>query len=357
MKISIYKSGIIEREVLGKNLIEYEIGIDKNEVITQLHNDWAWNEERSSLLSRSNEPEEHLDRIASIISNLKRNNILCFSYKDESLVDRLIAMNPARDLRIETLYRDRDNKYFSYPEMESEENLIERIMSKKNKYDLIIMRHYIEHYVEFDEICNQLRDKLTDEGIIYLEIPDCQNYIDKNNPLFLWEEHKKYYTKSGFINNINRVGFEVIISEKHGHGIEPCICVLAQKANKRYGEKYNNANREIVAKLAKAQEDFKHKWQKSFDKHGNSIMLLGITHNSDRFIQITGTGERITKLLDNDKHKIGKYLSSQKRLIENQWENIEKNGLYILGMNDRYHETIRRKLIEAGVSNYNIKYI
>ena len=78
MKISIYKSGIIEREVLGKNLIKYEIGIDKNKVITQLHNDWAWNEERSSLLSRSNEPEEHLDRIASIISNKKKQYIMFF---------------------------------------------------------------------------------------------------------------------------------------------------------------------------------------------------------------------------------------------------------------------------------------
>ena len=68
------------------------------------------------------------------------------------------------------------------------------------KYDLLIMRHYLEHYVGAEEIVECISKIIERSGkkYAYIEVPDCSKFISQKNPLFLWEQHKVYFTDSVF---------------------------------------------------------------------------------------------------------------------------------------------------------------
>ena len=48
-----------------------------------------------------------------------------------------------------------------------------------------------ESVLDYLETLAKADDK---DGILYLEVPDCADFLKQSNPLFLWEQHRWYFT-------------------------------------------------------------------------------------------------------------------------------------------------------------------
>jgi hypothetical protein len=294
--------------------------------------------------SRSNEPEEHLDQVAKDLSNQlteREPRILLFSYKDTSLLKRINSIKSSYADYVFNDYNGLQNT--TWPEDRNSVEVATRIDCQQSKYDLIICRHYLEHYEDPLIIIESMIGKLSGNGRIYVEVPDCSVFVKRKNPLFLWEQHKIYFTEKSLIALMNVAKLNCAM-KKYGDSIEPSICCIMNRNKslihlREQREKYiQEIGRDIV-------DEYVRKWRAYFQRNKRRIILLGIGHNSDRFMQITRSEDNIHSLIDYDPDKAGFYVGKSTQAIINNIEAEASEDLeIILGVHDRSFNQIRKML-------------
>ena len=302
----------------------------------------------------SNEPEDHLDNVAFELNKSfeKIDNILCFSYKDLSLANRVKHINS----NIDILFSNKKGLFANHFEEMEEEEIFEKIKNLKNKYNLVIIRHYLEHFENIEEIMSALRTRMSHKSICFLEVPDCNDFIKNKNPIFLWEQHRWYFTYSNILNWLKNLGWEIVKSYSVNYKMEPSLCFYMRASYSSFLEKINNS---ILFKDSKDNlsfeifDDYLKGWEKYIKNSSNKFALIGIGHNSDRFLQWTNSKNNINYLIDDAPEKQGKFLAKCKIKIKRDKEILNQNTIALLGVHPRNSENIKVNLQKK----FNLKNI
>ena len=283
----------------------------------------------------SNEPEEHLDEIAKIIMGIVApKNILCISYKDKSLARRIERIH---ECKVEIMYDKRKGLILEYPEDRNSISIDVENTIQDKKFDLIIIRHYLEHFQNCEKIIYSLRDKLSDIGLIYLEVPDCNEFIRRKIPLYLWEQHRYYFTEDAMFSMLVKTGSRFSKIYKFGRSIEPSLCTLISKEKQTHAT-YNNASqRRQEIDHNKDLGIYTERWKHLIEENsGKEIIMFGAGHNADRFLQLTGLGNKVNRIIDDNKDKVNRYLAGMTQKIENTTYLKDKGDkIILLGCHDR----------------------
>jgi 2-polyprenyl-3-methyl-5-hydroxy-6-metoxy-1,4-benzoquinol methylase len=105
-------------------------------------------------------------------------------------------------------------------------------------FDVIILSHVVEHLVHPEEQLKLLFDALSDDGIIYIEVPDLMK--PTGIKCYFGFEHVNFFTTNSLTNLIRRSGFEVdhVQTFENGKAINPFFPVIAMTIKKsvRIGE-------------------------------------------------------------------------------------------------------------------------
>ena len=205
------------------------------------------------------------------------------------------------------------------------------------KYDLIIIRHYLEHFPDCEKIISTLKGKLSRNGVIYLEVPDCKKFIDKNIPLYLWEQHRYYFTKSSLNRMLVNTKSEFSSIESYGNSIEPSLCTIITRGKdaQEYAHSREHLNIDIEDEID--IETYKQRWNQLISKNNDKeIIMFGAGHNADRFIQLTNISYSIDKIVDDNPLKVGRYLSGvNKKIKESSYLRNKSDIVILLGCHDR----------------------
>ena len=302
----------------------------------------------------SNEPEDHLDDVALELNKLYEtiDNILCFSYKDLSLANRVKNANS----NIDILFSNKTGLFSNHFEEMEEEAIFEKIKNLKTKYNLVIIRHYLEHFENIGEIMSVLRSKMSDKSICFLEVPDCNDFIKNKNPIFLWEQHRWYFTYSNILNWLKNFGWEIVKSYSVNYKMEPSLCFFIRSPYSSLIEKINNSilskdNKNILS--FEIFDDYLKGWEKYIKNSSNKFALIGIGHNSDRFLQWTNTKNNINYLIDDAAEKQGKFLAKCKIKINSNKQILNQNTITLLGVHPRNSEKLKVNLQKK----FNLKNI
>ena len=185
MLIKIMPTGVLYKDTKEiKNCVRYnyEVKVGKNLIYQETKEELKKLKPRSGWY-RTNEPEEHLDSVTNkIVELVEPKRILCFSYKDKSLAERI---QKKCKCEIQTIYDIEASITMKYAE-DSIDTVNEiKTMVDNEGYDLIIWRHYMEHFENYDEILRKLCEKANKGATIYIEVPDCEKFIKKGIPIFL----------------------------------------------------------------------------------------------------------------------------------------------------------------------------
>jgi 2-polyprenyl-3-methyl-5-hydroxy-6-metoxy-1,4-benzoquinol methylase len=104
------------------------------------------------------------------------------------------------------------------------------------KADVLIYSHVIEHVMDLQALLSVAKEKLSDDGIICVEVPDAKRYQECSTlPLqSLYLEHVNHFSSETLINFFSKGGFKLVtleqISEKHSdRGCVPCIWAVFRK--------------------------------------------------------------------------------------------------------------------------------
>lgn len=76
------------------------------------------------------------------------------------------------------------------------------------KFDIIIMSHILEHTINCREIILNLSKSLSNDGILFIEVPNCEN--KKLIKQSINEPHVYHFTKKSLYNLVISLGYQVI---------------------------------------------------------------------------------------------------------------------------------------------------
>ena len=80
----------------------------------------------------------------------------------------------------------------------------------ENKFDLIIMRHTLEHFLDPIRVLAKVKNSISDNGLLYIGVPDAQceknRLIDHNFTIV----HPYIFSENSISNLLQKCGFEVV---------------------------------------------------------------------------------------------------------------------------------------------------
>lgn len=82
----------------------------------------------------------------------------------------------------------------------------------EKKFDLIILSHVLEHIRDLEESIQIAKDKLSENGILYIEVPDASRYNDFYIVPYYYVdcEHINHFSKVSLTNLLQKFGFKSI---------------------------------------------------------------------------------------------------------------------------------------------------
>ncbi|MBK0382081.1 class I SAM-dependent methyltransferase [Pedobacter sp. SD-b] len=82
--------------------------------------------------------------------------------------------------------------------------------SSKNKFDLIIMRHVLEHLLDPLNSLKKISSTLTKDGLLYIAIPDAYHPLSPLNSYYFRAVHTAYFNKDTIHNLLYKAGLKVV---------------------------------------------------------------------------------------------------------------------------------------------------
>lgn len=269
-----------------------------------------------------NEPEEHLDQLSEIISNLsglKKDSKICgISFKDDSTLVRLQRrgfnntwrIDPADDLDIngpgigvETI-QDRLT-----PERS---NLI---VQKHGTSDAVIARHILEHTHKMYRFMNAIINLVNPEGYIIIEVPDCLRALEKKDYTTLWEEHIVYFSPTTFRQIFTISGLSLIRFECYPYPFENSLVGIARLQEKITPSLLSPLILEDEISRAKAfSQGFpKHriklkKFLSEYKQINGKIAMFGAGHLACTFINLLDLKDVVEFVVDDNPKKLGLFM-------------------------------------------------
>ncbi len=227
---------------------------------------------------------------------------------------------------------------------------VELLQSKK-PFDLIILSHVLEHLVCSDRVITDLRSLLSDQGLVYIEVP-C--LLKPNAKCFFSIEHVNFFTPTSLTNIMGVGGFlsDSLYTFDNGPEIFPSYPVIASTWKKSKHEPQgaqfsirNNFEEALAAieKFEKSSKEMVSKLQKKIKiilentPKGRLAIWGGGIHTSQLFSETALGQAEIACIFDNDPKKHGSQLFGPK---------IEK----FCGKPDEIKKTIDSILISSEAS-------
>ena len=294
------------------------------------------------------EPENHIDDFIKKILELgylrKKSKILGLSYKDKSFINKIKKKGFYKSTYI-------SNKAYGIPSrygVETIQNiLLKRKKLFKNKnYDLIILRHMLEHAFEPEKYIKKIKNLLSKNGLIAIELPCNKKMIKGINLHYFWEHHISYFNMETLKNFLVRMGFKILKTIVYPQSSEDNIVIIAKIGSKLKKKEKNKVNikQKLFLKKFKSSVSTKRKKVKDYfeklQKEKKMITLLGAGHLGIKFMNFFNINSYFNQIVDDNKKIYNLRLPNTNCKITNS-KKMKKEGIFFSSLN---HESEKKFL-------------
>jgi SAM-dependent methyltransferase len=174
-------------------------------------------------------------------------------------------------------------------------SLFELSELKGKKYNIVILSHVLEHVKDLKEAVHNMKSLLTDDGIIYIEVPDASRYKDYFIvPNYYFDcEHINHFN-IGSLNelfvddSIKLKNFQERTMKVSNENFYPVVSAVYTK-NALVNENYHRSSKTVV------RDSIAKYVQMSLDHEGHSELLKLIQTNEN--VMVWGAGMYTLRLL------------------------------------------------------------
>lgn len=302
-----------------------------------------------------NEPEKHLDDLAEKIINLhdinKNSRFLGVSYKEDSTLERLknrgyeniYRLNLEEDLGIK-------NKCAGIESIQAklEPELVNKIIKKHGKFDVVIVRHVLEHTHNTGKFIEALKSLIKPDGYIIFEVPDCAHGFDNLSYTTLWEEHTFYFTPNTFRNFPSYFNLEIIEFILYPYPYENSLVNIVKTGNKnRDSQQFLEREKERIKNFSEKFREKKnsiHRFFSLYRENLGKIAFLGAGHHACSFINFMNLSNHIEFIVDDNPNRQGFYMPGSKLPIYGTDALIKNNiKLCLMGLSPESEEKVMQR--------------
>ncbi len=302
-----------------------------------------------------NEPEGHLDTLVEIIKKLPGvtpDSKFCgITFKDDSTLMRLQKLGFSNTYRLDPK-QDLDIDYEGAGAETIQAHLKPQralnIAQRSGKFDVVIIRHILEHVHDATGFIQALRNLLNDGGRIIFEVPDCSKALDTCDYTTIWEEHTLYFTPATFQNSLTLAGFKLERYECYPYPFENSLVGIVrttvqvkqpQLPKEILNQELTRADRFVRDLPRKAYA--LQKFLKEYRQNKRKIALFGAGHLACTFVSVLGIRDCIDFFVDDNPHKRGLFmLGCQLPIYESAALRKKNVGLCLLSLNPLSEEKV-----------------
>jgi len=219
---------------------------------------------------------------------------------------------------------------------------IETIEKRKEKFDVIILSHVFEHFIDLHEELKRLKKLMTEDTLLYIEVPGImvnhkKSYYNFSFLGYLVHAHMYNFTKDTLVNILQNYGFKNIIANEE---VESVFTL-----DKSSDYVYKNSYKDIINYL-----------QKFYDSY--EFLKLAILEKLEKLeIRIQTRDEEIQNLKETvEKQKIR--IQTRDEEIQNLKETVEKQKIRIQTRDEEIQnlkETVEKQKIRIQTRDEEIK--
>ena len=249
--------------------------------------------------------------------------------------NKIIAVEPCLNLAKIT----KKMGYLTYPKFWNK-NLVNKILKKKSKFDLIYSANTISHIPDLKETFDAVYKSLSNDGAFVFEDPYLGSVIQMNSYDQFYDEHVHVFSLIAISNLLKKSKlkvFDVELLNTHGGSVRFYVCKDIAKyliKNKvkilRAKELKQGLHKFLTYKnFAKRVKNSKIKLKlllKRLKKNRKNVISFGATYKSATIFNYCNIGSDLIKyVLDSTKNKQGKYTPGKHILIKPSNEGIPKD--------------------------------
>ncbi|HBJ82284.1 MAG TPA: hypothetical protein DDZ88_00080 [Verrucomicrobiales bacterium] len=164
-----------------------------------------------------NEPDAHLDALVEALSKLpgllRESHVGAVVVGGDKTIECFQQRGFANIWRID-LQRDLDvcepNSGTETLQARLTPEAAARITHEQGLFDLLVVRHMVEHAHEARSFLAAIQQMLKPGGYAIFEVPDCSRAFDACDYSILWEEHVFYFMPFTFRHCLETAGFQVL---------------------------------------------------------------------------------------------------------------------------------------------------
>jgi hypothetical protein len=295
------------------------------------------------------EPEDHLDELVEHLMKLPgldaSANIGAITYKDDTTLDRFVnrgwkqtyRLDPAKDLGILDPSAGIETIQERLTVTKAKE-----IVVRQGAFDLVTVRHILEHAYDVKEFIKGLKALLTPNGYLLFEVPDCTKALASFDCTTLWEEHIVYFTPATYQHALSVNGLTLHDFSVYPYAFEGSMVAITQASesatsvlSKEITLQETDRIRLFVERLLADKEVIKAGLAKFTAGHEKGkAVVFGAGHLSCMFINVMGIEDSISVVLDDNSHKMGLLMpGSQLPIVGSQFLLENLPSLCLLGIN------------------------
>lgn len=165
--------------------------------------------------------------------------------------------------------------------------IIQEFFPTKNYTDLVNLIFHcdvLEHVSDPVQFLKNQRNQLTDNGIIIISLPDCNEGIEKGEISMAMHQHLNYFDTDGLRNTVQAAGLDVLKIETAKYGGSIYCCARKNKqidyAPKKGKSKFENFNSLCAIQTNKVLEKIKTKLNKNDETIGFYVPLRTLPYLS-----------------------------------------------------------------------------
>lgn len=256
-----------------------------------------------------NEPEDHLDDVADWVAGQlpdRTGSMLSLSSKDASLMARLTARGipQGQVWQCETLNR------LCNPGVEAVQALVPE-QGIQGRHDLILARHILEHAQDPVAFLQALRDALTPQGWLLLEVPDNQKAFRHAQHTVIWEEHSLYFTELSLKGFLAEQGWQLMQFMRYEMALEDILIAIVRPGTQVAATQL--ASRPLLDEVIDFSRQFPlsaEVFRQALCRHREQgqVAMLGAGHLGASFINYYGLADVIDMVVDDDPNKQGLFM-------------------------------------------------
>jgi len=184
------------------------------------------------------------------------------------------------------------------------------LVARHGRFDTIVLRQVLEHLTDLAGFFRSAEILLAPEGVLFVDVPDCEQGFARGDVTMMWEEHVNSFTEATLEATLARFGFGIVRRERYNFsGGTVAVCakrgaaaqqapdLAAHLANVGAYEGRARAYREkLRALLSRARDG------------GHAIVLYGAGNRACTFSNWSGIGALVDYAIDDQTERQGLFM-------------------------------------------------